>query len=87
MTYQYEVTVFRIVKQAVTVTIETEREMEDQTDMCFLHDKAEQIAGGLSEDEWVDHEAGNIYSSRPQKITKAWEIISKLRKAGEKIER
>ncbi len=71
MTYQYEVTVFRIVKQAVTVTIETEREMEDQKDMCFLHDKAEQISDGLSGDDWLDHEVKNIYSTRPHKITEA----------------
>lgn len=69
MTYQYEVTVFRMVKQAVSVTIETQREMEDQTDMCFLHEKAEQMASDLSGDRWVDGEVKNMYSSRPKKIT------------------
>jgi len=71
MTYKYEVTVFRMVKQAVSVTIETKREMEDQTDMCFLHEKAEDIAGGSLGDKWVNGEVYEIYSSRPKKITEA----------------
>ena len=52
---EYQVTVYRTVQQSATVTIESDRELND-SEIEYIRRKAEDEAGELSDYEWKTEE-------------------------------
>tara|TARA_R100001082_G_scaffold49129_1_gene26551 strand:- start:212 stop:448 length:237 start_codon:yes stop_codon:yes gene_type:complete len=52
---KYQVTVYRTVQQSATVTIESDRELND-TEIKYIRTKAEDEAGELSDYDWKNEE-------------------------------
>ena len=52
---EYQVTVYRTVQQSATVTIESDRELND-TEIEYIRNKAEDETGELSDYEWKTEE-------------------------------
>jgi len=52
---EYQVTVYRTVQQSATVTIESDRELND-TEIEYIRNKAEDEAGELSDYDWKNEE-------------------------------
>ena len=52
---EYQVTVYRTVQQSTTVTIESDRELND-TEIEYIRNKAEDETGELSDYEWKTEE-------------------------------
>ncbi len=52
---EYEVTVYRTVQQSATVTIESDRELND-TEIKYIRLQAEDQAGELSDYDWKNEE-------------------------------
>jgi hypothetical protein len=52
---EYQVTVYRTVQQSTTVTIESDRELND-TEIEYIRNKAEDEAGELSDYDWKNEE-------------------------------
>ena len=48
---EYQVTVYRTVQQSATVTIESDRELND-TEIEYIRNKAEDETGELSDYDW-----------------------------------
>jgi len=52
---EYQVTVYRTVQQSATVTIESDRELND-SEIEYIRRKAEDEAGELSDYDWKNEE-------------------------------
>ena len=52
---EYQVTVYRSVQQSATVTIESDRELND-SEIEYIRRKAEDEAGELSDYDWKNEE-------------------------------
>jgi hypothetical protein len=52
---EYQVTVYRTVQQSATVTIESDRELND-SEIEYIRQKAEDEAGELSDYDWKNEE-------------------------------
>jgi len=55
MSKEYQVTVYRTVQQSATVTIESDRELND-TEIEYIRNKAEDETGELSDYDWKNEE-------------------------------
>ena len=66
MTKQYEIKVYRTIQQYAVVTVETDRDMDDPTDLAYLQERAEREAYDLSDYEWHDGEIDAMYFSQPK---------------------
>lgn len=66
MTRQYQIQVYRTIQQSAVVTVETDRDMDDPTDLAYLQEQAEREAHDLSDYEWRDEEIDTLYFSEPK---------------------
>tara|TARA_R100001163_G_C4892769_1_gene84969 strand:- start:205 stop:417 length:213 start_codon:yes stop_codon:yes gene_type:complete len=66
MTKQYEIEVYRTIQQHAVVTVETDRDMDDPTDLAYLQEQAEREAYHLSDYEWRDGPIDTMYFSEPK---------------------
>ena len=55
MSKEYQVTVYRTVQQSATVTIESDRELND-TEIEYIRNKEEDETGELSDYDWKNEE-------------------------------
>ena len=55
MSKEYQVTVYRTVQQSATVTIESDRELND-TEIEYIRNKAEDETGELADYDWKNEE-------------------------------
>ena len=64
---EYQVTVYRTVQQSATVTIESDRELND-TEIKYIRNKAEDETGELSDYDWKNEEVDDKVDVTIQEI-------------------
>ena len=64
---EYKVTVYRTVQQSATVTIESDRELND-TEIEYIRNKAEDETGELSDYDWKNEEVDDKVDVTIQEI-------------------
>ena len=67
MSKEYQVTVYRTVQQSATVTIESDRELND-TEIEYIRNKAEDETGELSDYDWKNEEVDDKVDVTIQEI-------------------